>query len=212
MWRAAAANLAAVTSEPPPWFGQQAADRFQRLFLDLEHEIAAADAADHAAEIADRSRGEYGQLRIVDRARASIDGPVTITVTDAGTAVGRLCDVGADCLMVAERGRFATLVPLSAVAVIDGLVPDSMSPGSEGRIAGSLGLRSALRSLARDRLTVVITVVGGDTLAGTLDRVGADFVELAEHPPGEWRRVRSVGRVRTIAIHAIRLVRPASHT
>jgi hypothetical protein len=49
--------------------------------------------------------------------------------------------------------------------------------------------------------------VDGTTATGTIDRVGADFVELSEHRVGEFRRARDVLAVRTVPFEAIGLVR-----
>jgi hypothetical protein len=44
-------------------------------------------------------------------------------------------------------------------------------------------------------------------VSGTLDRVGADVVEVSEHGPGEARRRGEVGSVRTVPFSALALVR-----
>jgi hypothetical protein len=44
-------------------------------------------------------------------------------------------------------------------------------------------------------------------LAGTLDRVGADYVELAEHPADLPRRAEAVQGVRAVVISGIAVVR-----
>jgi hypothetical protein len=49
--------------------------------------------------------------------------------------------------------------------------------------------------------------VDGTTVDGTFDRVGADFVELAEHARGEPRRAAAVSRVRTVPLAAVAVVR-----
>jgi hypothetical protein len=54
---------------------------------------------------------------------------------------------------------------------------------------------------------VVVGLVDGGAVTGTVDRVGADFVEVAEHGPGEPRRQREVSGVRAVAFAAIAVVR-----
>jgi len=64
-----------------------------------------------------------------------------------------------------------------------------------------------LRGIARDRSAVRLLLRDGSALAGTVDRVGADFVELAAHPAGELRRrveVRDVLVVPTAALAVVR--------
>ncbi len=52
-----------------------------------------------------------------------------------------------------------------------------------------------------------LTLDDGGTLTGTLDRVGADYVELAEHPADVPRRTEVVQGVRAVVIAAVAVVR-----
>jgi hypothetical protein len=61
--------------------------------------------------------------------------------------------------------------------------------------------------LARDRTPVAVVLTSGDVLTGTIDRVGEDFVELAEHPVDEPRRAGSVRAVRLLPLSALAAVR-----
>jgi hypothetical protein len=47
----------------------------------------------------------------------------------------------------------------------------------------------------------------GSTLGGTLDRVGADFVELAQHGTGEARREAAVRGARLLPLEGLALLR-----
>lgn len=183
--------------------------RWDALFGDLEAQLAAADDVELAAEVADRTRYATGQLRLVDRLRPAVGCDVGVHVLGCGALSGRLSGCGADWLLLQEDAGREALVPLAAVAGIGGLLALSATPGSEGVVAGKLGLRYALRGIARDRAAVAVTMLDGSALTGTLDRVGADFAEIAEHGPGETRRPRNVRGVRTVPITALAVVRRA---
>jgi hypothetical protein len=186
--------------------GLGAGDRWEALFGEFEAEFAAAGAADLRAEVADRTRREHATLRLVDRLRPVIGHQVQVRLATGGGVDGRLAEVGADWLLVAEI-RAAALVPMGQVTSVGGLGARSAAPGSEGRVGAALDLRHALRRLARDRAAVTVGVVDGGTLSGTLDRVGADFVEIAEHPPGEPRRAAAVRQTRAVRLTAVSVVR-----
>lgn len=181
-------------------------ERWDALFGDLESELAQADAADLRAEVADRTRREFGLLRIVDRLRPAGGHPVQLGLTAGWTVTGRLADTGADWLLV-EEGPAAVLVPVAQLLTVGGLGALSAAPGSEGRVAAALDLRHALRRLARDRAPVNVGLSDGSSVTGTLDRVGLDFVEVAEHPGGEPRRAGAVRQVRALLLPAIVFVR-----
>ena len=63
------------------------------------------------------------------------------------------------------------------------------------------------QTLARDRAGVQVVLDDGGVVSGTLDRVGADYVELAEHPADLPRRAEAVQGVRAIVIAAVAVVR-----
>jgi hypothetical protein len=191
-----------------PLTQQPSGGRWELFFADLEGIAADAEAADLYGEVAERARGEHGRLRLVDRLRPAIGHPVTVHTGAAGRVKGALVAVGPDWLLVAEAGRRETLVPVHAVSAVTGLGALSAVPGSEGRLGARLGMRYALRALVRNREVVAVTVSGGAVSYGTFDRVGADFIELAEHDPTEYRRRDAVRDVRVFPLHAIVLVRP----
>jgi len=94
---------------------------------------------------------------------------------------------------------------VAAVGSVAGL--GSATGVSEGVVRGRLDLRRALRGLARDRSAVQVLLDDGSVHVGTLDAVGADFVELAEHAADEPRRATAVRGVRVVSLAAVAAVR-----
>jgi hypothetical protein len=181
--------------------------RWQRLFDDLEAQIEAQDIAEFEAEVSERARYEMGRLRLIDRLRPAVGHEIDVRCVGAGALRGRLERVGADWLLLEEQPGRHGLTPCAAIMAVAGLGALSAPPGSEGPVRSRLDFRYALRGIARDRSPVQVVLVDGSTVAGTLDRVGADFVELAEHPQGEPRRVAAVRGVRTMPLDALAVVR-----
>jgi hypothetical protein len=181
--------------------------RWQALFDDLEAQLDAAAAAELAGEVAERSRVEAGRTRLVDRLTAGCGHEVAVTVLGAGVVPGRLLDAGVDWLLLDEGGGREALVPAATVLGVTGLGRASAVPDAEGQVGRRLDLRWALRGLARRRAGVSLVLGDGSTVAGTLDRVGADHVDLAEHGVGEARRAAAVRGVRVVPLAAVALVR-----
>jgi hypothetical protein len=181
--------------------------RWEALFADLAAEYDAAQAAELDAEVRDRSRREVARLHLTDRLAPAVGHPVVVTARGAGTLRGRLVDAAPEWLLLSEPPALDCLVPASAVLTISGLGALSTEPGTGSQVGARLTLGYALRGLARRRAPVAVTLADGTVLDGTLDRVGADFAELAEHAPGEARRPGTVRAVRTIPFAAIGAVR-----
>ena len=179
--------------------------RWKALFDDLEAQAEAAERTELDAEVRDRTRREGGLLRTADRCRAAIGGLVVLTVHGPGVVRGRLLDAGADWLLLEEPAGHDALVPLAAVLAVGGLT--RRAEPAEGELAARLDLRWALRGLTRDRAVLQVVLRDGTALAGTLDRVAADYVDLAEHPQGELRRAGAVSGVRLLPLTAIGLLR-----
>ncbi len=181
-------------------------DRWSALFADLEAEAADADRADFRAEVADRTRREYALLRLVDRLRPAVGQALVLGLTAGSSVTGRLAELGADWLLV-DEGVTAALVPMPQVLTVAGLGALSAPPRSPAESRAALDLRYALRRLARDRAPVSVALVDGNQVVGTCDRVGRDFVEVAEHPVGEPRRRTAVRQVRAVQLSAISVIR-----
>lgn len=180
--------------------------RWKALFDDLEAQADAAARLQLDDEVRDRSRREGALVRTVDRLRAATGTPVVLGVDGAGAVHGLLLDVGPDWLLLEEQQGRDVLVPLAGVLTVAGL--GRRTSPADGIVAGRLDLRWALGGLARDRTSVQVLLRDASVLTGTLDRVGADHVDLAEHAPGEPRRASAVRGVRLVALEALVLLRP----
>jgi hypothetical protein len=180
--------------------------RWERLFADLETELAAAEAAERDAEVAERTRTEVAKLRLVDRLRVAGGVAVTVAVRGGGDWCGKVVDTGPDWVLLDCGRRGDVLVSLGAVSAVTGLPPWSALPGSEGRVAERFRVGAVLRGVARDRAAVRVMLRSGVSHHGTVDRVGADYLELAEHDPGEPRRPGAVRRVLLVPFSALAAV------
>ncbi|HYN74262.1 MAG TPA: hypothetical protein VES60_17345, partial [Nakamurella sp.] len=110
------------------------------------------------------------------------------------------------------------LIATRAVALVEGLTAVTALPLSS--VALRLDLRHVIRGLARDRSPVVVLVAGsavsgatgaaepgpalsGTEITGTIDRVGADFAEVAVHAAWEPRRAGTVRSVVLVPLAAV---------
>lgn len=178
--------------------------RWGRLFDDLEAQLAAAARADVHAEAADLQRLETSRQPLADRMRAATGAALRIQVPGRVVS-GRVLGAGADWVLVDAAGA-DTLVVLDAVVWVEGLGRGADPPADE--IDARLGFGHVLRQLARDRAVVAIGLRDSSVLTGTVDRVGADALDIAEHPADVVRRADAVTRLRTIPFASIATVRP----
>lgn len=166
--------------------------RWDAMFADLEAQADALLVAERAGEVDERVRAEVGSLGVLDRLRAAVDTPVRLWTSGADPHAGTLCRVGPDWVLLAQDGGRETLVRLAAITRVGGLGRSSAVPGSQDVVTARLGLWFVLRRIARDRLPVTLRLVDGTALHATIDRVGADFVEVAVHGPEQARRAMAV--------------------
>lgn len=183
--------------------------RWQQLFGDLQAQFEEAEAAAERSEASSRARAEVGAVGLTDRLRGAIGTEISLRCRGAGPVSGSLVEVGPDWLLVREAHGSEVLVALAAVLAASGLGRRTAAPARTGHVRLQLDLRRAVRGLARDRSAVQVVLVDGASLAGTVDRVGADHLDLAEHPLEDPRRAAAVRRVHTIALSGITLLRTA---
>jgi hypothetical protein len=181
--------------------------RWQQLFADLQGQFDAQETAAERAEWASRARAEIGAVTLVDRLRGAQGSVVQLHCRGAGPVTGRLDDVGVDWVLVEHDHAQTSLVALAAVRTVGGLSRRTVVAEETGHVRRQLDLRRALRALARDRAAVQVVLDDGLVATGTVDRVGADYLELAEHPADQPRRAEAVRGVRAVVIGSIALVR-----
>lgn len=178
--------------------------RWDELFDDLEAQLDAASAAELAAEVTDRTRRERALIELADRLAARLGSPVSLHLAGGSTSSGVLVEVAQQWLVLAGP----VLVPVTALLGVTGLGPAAVTTGRAG-VRRRLSLAGALRAVARDRSPVQLGLLDGSSPTGTLDGVGADHVDLAEHHADEPRRAGVVRGVRTVPFTALAFVRPA---
>ncbi len=181
--------------------------RWQQLFEDLQAQFEADEAAAAWAESASRARAEVGAVHLAERLAGALGAPLALTVRGAGRVAGVLVDRGPDWLLLEDDQGRDVLVALPAVRTVAGLGRRTAVPEPADGVRARLDLRRALRGLARDRSAVHVVLDDGATVTGTLDRVGADYVELAEHPLDAFRRSEAVQGVRAVVIGVVAVVR-----
>lgn len=177
-------------------------DHIRDLLADVEGQLDAAEAALLAGEVEDRTRRESALIRLVDRLRGASGRSVALE-TAAGPVRGVITAVGADWVGVAEGPHRSALIPLHAVLGVTGLTGAAVI-GRPDAVEGRLDLRHELRQLARDRTSVRLQATERQYV-GTIDRVGADYVELGSSD-GDGSR-HAAGYPRLLPLQAITVVR-----
>jgi hypothetical protein len=184
--------------------------RWQQLFADLQAQFEEEEAALERAESASRTRAEVGAIALAQRVGAAVGRTLTLRCAGVGPITGVLVDVGPDWLLLEDEFGRSSLVAASAVRAVGGLGRGATTPGELGPVRARLDLRWALRGLARDRSAVQMLLDDGTMVTGTVDRVGADYVEVAEHPVDLPRRAEAVVGVSAVVLAAIAVVSTAS--
>jgi len=193
--------------------------RWDNLFDDLEGQLEHELHAEETDLRAEEERLRLGRLSLRGRL-ASLAGPgaggdilrVVLesgeTVTIRPTTFGRDW-LAADLLDGTASGAQCVL-PLAAIAGVI-LHHDQVTPSlgaeseSAARFVDRIGLPFVLRDLCRRRKSLLLRTPGG-LLAGTIDRVGRDHIDVAVHEAGTLRRAGAVQQYRIVPLTQIQLV------
>jgi hypothetical protein len=192
--------------------------RWDRLWEDLEDQLDSEWEAERAALDSEAERLRLSRLGLRERLAVLADpgtaNEIVVETADGSVLSGGVGAVGADWLGLDARPASArTLVPLSAILTV-GLGDADLLRTARGTasdrprgLAERMSLGFVLRDLARRRLAVGVRLIGGRTLAGTIDRAGADHLDLALHEPGSARRTSAVTGYRVVPFTALAWVR-----
>lgn len=200
---------------------------WDRLFEDLEGQLASEWEAERAALDAESERLRIARLELRARLRVlcAAGAEATIDLADGRRLPLTLKSIGADWVAAASRvaaGAQSTpstlLIPEHAIAGIaldHGMVLASLEDTSlpVHTIRERMTLGFVLRDLARRRVAVNVSTLAGEDLHGTIDRAAADHLDLALHDAGDARRAAAVRGFRLLPFRWLIAVRmPAAQT
>lgn len=196
--------------------------RWDLFFEDLEGQLASEWEAERAALDTEAERLRLSRVDLRSRL-AGLAAEAGTRARDTPTPAFDLCDgtvvsasiaaVGADWCGLTTQGvrPGMTIVPLAAIeavtvshgAMLHSARPVPAAPGLGERM--TLGF--VLRDVTRRRVPVAVGLASGRVLTGTIDRAGADHLDLALHDAGAARRARDVSGYRLISFASIAWVR-----
>jgi hypothetical protein len=190
--------------------------RWDRFFEDIEDQLASEWEAERAALETEAERLRLSRITLHERiaALASAEGdPVAAVIELRGgqSVTAPIAGLGADWMLASPWGSRsgAALIPLAAVTGV-GLPHAALLRTARPETAGTVSAISrratfgfAVRDLARRRVGVVVHGVDGRSLSGTIDRAGADHLDLALHERGAVRRAADVTGYRLVPFSAV---------
>lgn len=180
--------------------------RWERLFDDLEAQANAFARAGRSAEIADRARIEVGRLQLAERLCANLGAELRLCVAGGVSVAGRLQATGADWMLLVDTLGVECLVVTTHLHSVVGLGRWAGDPEATAGGAVRAGTGELLRALSTDRGVITMHLVDGSSMSGTIERVGADFVDVTLSAPGE---PRGAPAARTAVVHraAVAMIR-----
>lgn len=189
---------------------------WDRLFDDLEGQLAAEWEAERAVRDAESERLRISRLSMSDRLRALSAGeaPLVCDLADGRRVSGVVRTVGADWLAIEEPRAAPSLpgcvhlLPLHSVHGVGsdhGAILHSLDdvPSSTASLHGRATFGFVLRDLARRRVPVHLSTRVSGEIHGTIDRAGADHLDIAVHDAGAPRTTRAVRDFRVVPFAAV---------
>lgn len=190
--------------------------RWENFFDDLEGQLAAEWEAERAAldTEAERLRLSRVALRerlamLVERERDSA--PPSFEVADGTVLSAEVTGVGADWVAL-DGGRTGGLVvPFASIGTIGmphaDMLRSARPAPARSALAERMNFGFVMRDLVRRRVAVTVHLNRGRMLAGTIDRAGADHLDIALHETGTPRRAGEVTGHRIVPFAAVAWIR-----
>lgn len=193
-----------------------AVDRYHRavewsgFFEGLEAQLAAEWESERAALETETERLRVAKLELRTRLHAAAAERASVVVEVPGQShSGTLASVGADWIGLTTDATF-TVIPLASVqsvTVEHSTMLRSALPVPPATLASRVTLGFVCRDLARRRAVVVVASVTGGLRTGTIDRAGADHLDIALHDQHTPRRAADVDGYRMVPFSAVAWIR-----
>ncbi|WP_300266910.1 hypothetical protein [Microbacterium sp.] len=189
---------------------------WENIFEDLEGQLAAEWEAERAVLDAESERLRIAKLTFRTRLQRlqRADRDVTLRLADGTRRAVRLRAVGADWIAAHVIEAATTVIaPMTAVTSLEtdhGALLEALddAPVAPDSLRERMTLGFMLRDFGRRRIPLRLALSDGETLHGTVDRAGADHLDLAVHDAGTARRAANVRAFRMLPFDALIWVQP----
>ena len=174
----------------------------RRVFDDLEAEFEAGLRREADQETVAAVRAELGSTVLWEQLARRLGTDMVAIADDRvfrGSAVASYPEF---LVLRADDGAERLIRYGPAVSIVLPAEPPRLRP-TPGPVVRRYPLALALRELARRRDPVKVDLGDGTSVDGTIEAVGSDYLELAEHDPGEARRRAAVRARRFVGFAAI---------
>lgn len=192
--------------------------RWDRFFDDLEDQLASEWEAERAALDTEAERLRLSRMLLAERlaqlsSRDSAQAVASFDLADGSIVRAAITGVGADwvALSLEEGAPGAVVVPFASIVAVgmphSDLLRTARPAAPRSPLADRLTFGFVLRDLVRRRAGVAVHLTSGRVLSGTIDRAGADHLDLALHEPGSPRRADAVSGYRVVPFSAVAWIR-----
>jgi len=187
--------------------------RWDELFADIEGQLEHELSLERIGLAHEAERLRLARLTLGERLRGMSRGDrgVRLMLVDGLSLELRVESAGADWIAGEAhlgRSRRGVVVPIASVAAampsrdqLDDPGPGTAAP-APAALADRLGLAFVWRDLCRRRVVVELRTLAG-VYHGTIDRVGADHLDLAERDPDHGSRPAAAARIRVVPFAAV---------